>query len=346
MSTAVRLGIIGPGLMWKRRHEPVLAPLHASFTISAFCASSERSHAEIAHKYPGTPFVTDYRAFVQRTDVDAVVVLTPIPLNAPVALAALQAGKDVLLEKPMACTLEEAQTLVQGASRTGKRLWVLEQDAYDTRWCILRDLIHSGEIGDVVTYDLMMHLPLDADQNDAGGYGRTNWRRKPDFPLGTLFDGGHHQIAMLSTLFGTPQWVFASGVSLRPEFGEFDHVLIQFGYAGHLRGTFSHSGVLRPGHNHFTITGTKGLITVDRVGATVDYTNGTKRVIPLTPVSLAIRHGLMSELAHEMMWQAFAHAYAEGREPDYPPADAVRDLSILLAIARSARKGERIMIGN
>jgi hypothetical protein len=81
-----------------------------------------------------------------------------------------------------------------------------------------------------------MHLLLDADQNDAGGYGKMSWRRMPDFPLGTLFDGGHHQIAMLSTLFGAPQWVFASGVSLRPEFGEFDHVLMQFGYAGHLRG--------------------------------------------------------------------------------------------------------------
>jgi predicted dehydrogenase len=65
-------------LIWKRRHEPTLAPLRASFTISAFCASSERSRAEIAQKYPGAPFVTDYRAFVQRKDVDAVVVLTPI----------------------------------------------------------------------------------------------------------------------------------------------------------------------------------------------------------------------------------------------------------------------------
>ena len=343
MST-VRLGIIGPGLIWRRRHEPALAPLGDAFKISAFCASSERSRAEIAQRYPGAPFVTDYRAFVGRDDVDAVVVLTPIHLNAPVALAGLKAGKDVLLEKPMARTPEEAQTLMQAADRTGRRLGVLEQYGYDARWRILRDLIHSGEIGEVVLYDLMMHLPFDAGDNDTGEYARTSWRQTPDFPLGTLFDGGHHQIAMLSILFGAPKWVYASGTSLRRDYGEFDHVLMQFGYEGRLRGMFSHSGYLSASGNYFNIRGTEGLVAVDRVGATVEHKNGSKRVVPLTTVGLSGR-GLMSERSHEMMWRALARAYAEGREPDYTPADAYRELSILFAIAHSARQGERAMIG-
>jgi predicted dehydrogenase len=98
----MRLGIIGPGLIWQFKHRPVLSKLNSDFAVAAFCASSDRHKADAARDYPGVPFVTDLDAFVQRDDMDAVVVLTPIPLNGPVALAALKAGKDVFLEKPMA----------------------------------------------------------------------------------------------------------------------------------------------------------------------------------------------------------------------------------------------------
>ena len=93
----MRLGIIGPGLIWQFKHRPVLDRLTGDFAVTAFCASSDRRQADVARDYPGVPFVTDLDTFVHRDDVDAVVVLTPIPLNGPVALAALRAGKDVFV---------------------------------------------------------------------------------------------------------------------------------------------------------------------------------------------------------------------------------------------------------
>ncbi len=197
-----RLGIIGPGLVWQSRHRPALDKLDDAFTIAGFCAASDRHQAEVARDYPGVAFVTDVQALVRRDDIDAVVVLTPIPLNGPVALAALQAGKDVFVEKPVAHDLHLGLALVETAQRMGKRLWVLEQDTFATRWQRVREAVHSGEIGELVMYDQVIHWPLDEGQNARRGYGHTAWRIRPDFPLGMLFDGGHHQIATLSMLFG------------------------------------------------------------------------------------------------------------------------------------------------
>ncbi len=330
----VRLGIIGPGLIWQFKHRPVLNTLNGDFAVTAFCASSDRHKADVARDYPGVPFVTDLDTFLQRDDVDAVVVLTPIHLNGPVALAALRAGKDVFLEKPMAHKLEDGQALVETAEQMGKRLWVLEQDAYAHRWRLARDVIQSGEIGELVVYDQVVHWPLDEGPYARGGYGKTAWRIQPDFPLGIMFDGGHHQIAALSTLFGKASWVFASGVSLRPTFGEYDHVLMQFGYAGRLRGTLSYSSLLGAGRNYFHIRGTEGLVTVEDDRLIVARDDGATRTVELP-----------AEDAHEQMWRALAQCIAQDREPEYSKECALRDLAILFGVERAIKTGDKVLLG-
>jgi predicted dehydrogenase len=329
----IRLGIVGPGLIWVNRHRPALETLRDRYSIAAFCAATESRRAEVARDYPDAPFVTDYRAFVQRDDLDAVAVLTPIAFNAPVALAALAAGKHVFLEKPMARTLEEGRALLNATAHSGRRLFVLEQDGFSTRWRILGDLARSGEIGELVVSERVMHWPMDSGQHTQGGYGATQWRIQPDYPLGTLFDGGHHQIAALATVLGAPQAVYATGVALRPEFGEYDHVLMQFVYAGKLRGTFSHSSTLAGKRNYFYIRGTRGLIVAEQDTVTVEMYDGETRSLAL-PV----------ENTHTIMWRAFAEALVAGEDPVYTERDGFRDLATLFAIERSIKGGQPVSL--
>ena len=329
----IRLGVVGPGLIWKNQHEPAMSRVDQAFRPTVFCATSERSRAEVAARYPDAPFVTSYSALVQRDDIDAVVVLTPIALNAPVALAALNAGKDVIMEKPMARTRAEAVGLMGAAARNRKRLWVLEQEAYDRRWRVLHGLLQDGELGELVTYDVVDHLPFGEPEASGGGYAYKSWRVTSDFPLGTFFDGGHHLLAMLATLFGRPDWVFATGISSRPEYGEYSHLLVQFGYPGGLRGSVSHSSDLVGYGNHCMIHGTSGMANVTREDVTIYQRGGLSRTISLP-----------SDNSHQVMWQALASACAEGREADYGPGDAFRELATLLAVERSAKTGVRVAV--
>jgi len=105
----LRLGVVGPGLIWQGRHQPALDKLKNIFEVKAFLAFSERNKEKVSKDFPQASFDTNSKIFMDRPEIDAVMVLTPIHLNASVALQALNAGKDVFLEKPMAHDLQAAK---------------------------------------------------------------------------------------------------------------------------------------------------------------------------------------------------------------------------------------------
>ena len=327
----IRIGVIGPGLIWQNSHQPALALLQDRVEITAFAASSERRRAAVERDYPRAPFYLDYRALLASPEVDWVLVLTPIALNAPVALAALRAGKNVLLEKPMGRSLAEGEALVRTADECGRRLYVLEQAVYPPYLDMVEQVLCAGEIGQVVMYDQVAHELFDATPaHSAGGYGATEWRIHPDFPLGPLFDGGHHPIARLSRLFGRPASLYASGHQIRPTYGSFDHVLVLMEYDSGVRGSFSHATMLSERKNYLHIRGAEGTLTVETDRLLIERNDGAHREIALPP-----------EQPFVAMWRALLGAIAGGAEPYYTKERALQDLSILLAIERSANAGAR-----
>jgi scyllo-inositol 2-dehydrogenase (NADP+) len=329
----MRLGIVGPSLIWDKRHLPALQALTDTFTVTAFCAATDRRREAVAAQYPGVPFMTDYDAFLRRDDVDAVVMLTPIALNGPLSQQALEAGKDVFLEKPMAHTLEIGRTLVRTARERGRRLWILEQDAWDPRYPLIRDILASGEIGDAVFFNYLFHFIFDDGANNGGGYGNTSWRQNPEFPLGMLLDGGHHNIASLAAIFGAPRAVFASGIKLREGFGEFDQIAAHFLYDGRLRGSFSHASYLANRRNLFDIHCTRGVLTVEWERLVIRPAQGEERTVPLAPVN-----------AHDLMWGEMAERVRSGGEIVYPAESALADLTTLFAIRESAVTGQPVAL--
>ena len=324
----IRIGVIGPGIIWKIAHKPALESFTEEMEIAAFSASSEKTRLEVEQAHPGVPFYKDYHELVAASQVDWVLVLTPIALNAPVARAALEAGKNVFLEKPMARSLAEAEALVRLADEAGKRLFVLEQVVYPAYLDTVEQVIRSGEIGEVLMYDQVQNELYDAHSHDA-----TTWRTQADFPLGRLFDGGHHPIARLGRLFGQPLSVYASGRNLRPNFGEFDHVLALFEHDHGVRGSFSWASVLSGRKDYFHIRGTQGILSLERGQTVIDLNDGSSRTIP---------HA--RERDYVAMWRALMAAIAQGREPYYTKERALDTLKTLLAIQRSAQTGAKTAI--
>ena len=328
----IQLGVIGTGLIWIRTHKAILATLQDAFIPIAFCDVSEQRRTATAQQFPDAAVFGDYHSLLALPAVEAVLVLTPIALNAPVARAALLAGKHVIMEKPISRSVAEGDELVALARRAGRHLFVTEQMAYRQAEDTLAEIIAAGEIGDLVLWDRVQHLEADTAQ-DALRYDSTLWRKQADFPLGTMFDGGIHLIAGLSKVFGIPASVDATGKQLRPEYGEYDHIAALFQYGQGVTGMLSHSSYLPAAQNHFHVYGARGVLVVERDRIIVNIPDQPERVVELRP-----------ENAYVAMWHALMQAFREQRDPFYTPERALRDVAILAAVDQAIKTGQRVPV--
>ncbi len=145
----LKVGIVGCGGIANGKHLPAMKR-NGNFEIIAFCdLIAER--AEKAKKEYGTEdarVYTDYQELIKE-ELDAVYVLTPNSVHAPVAIAAMKAGKNVMCEKPMAKTFAEAKEMVQTAKETGKILTIGYQNRYRGDSLYLKKACENGDLGEV-----------------------------------------------------------------------------------------------------------------------------------------------------------------------------------------------------
>ncbi len=148
---------------------------------------------------------SDWRAVVESDEVDVVDILTPHDSHSYIAVAALEAGKDVICEKPIARTLEEADAMIEAAARTGRRLLISMPQVHFPAVARSRELIGAGEIGRPFlavfqVFDNEVERMSDpshwkGDLERAGG--------------GVLIDAGYHALYLMLHLFGRPRAVSA-----------------------------------------------------------------------------------------------------------------------------------------
>jgi myo-inositol 2-dehydrogenase / D-chiro-inositol 1-dehydrogenase len=141
----MRFGLIGYGL-WGRHHAAALAAAPGA-ELAAIACASEATVAAARRDFPRVAVDVGYPALLRRPDLDAVAVVVPNHLHAEVGVAALEAGKDVLLEKPMATTVEDCDRLVRAARASGRVLTIGHELRLSAQYGRVKALIDAGEIG-------------------------------------------------------------------------------------------------------------------------------------------------------------------------------------------------------
>lgn len=145
----VRFGVIGLGDIAVTQHLPALKR-NPDAVIAGISTRNEERLEEIKKEYQVPFATTDYHELLKRDDIDAVIVATPQWVTPEITIAALEAGKDVLCEKPVAMTIPEAEKMKEAAARTGRKLMVGMCHHNDPILEKLRDWVRAGKVGSPV----------------------------------------------------------------------------------------------------------------------------------------------------------------------------------------------------
>jgi len=143
----LRFGLVGYGL-FGRHHARAIAQAPGA-TLAAIACRSAETAAAARKDWPEAFVTTDYHALLARPDVDAVDIVVPNDLHEAIGVAALEAGKDVLLEKPLAPTLTACDRLIETSRRRGRVLSVGHELRLSEQWGAIKQIIEAGELGDL-----------------------------------------------------------------------------------------------------------------------------------------------------------------------------------------------------
>lgn len=141
----MRFGLIGYGL-WGRHHAEAIVKAPGVELVAIAC-ESEKTAAAARERFPKAAVHRDIRSLLDDASIEAVDVVVPNHLHEEVGVAALQAGKHVLLEKPMALSVEACNRLIAAADASGKVLTIGHEFRLSTQWGHIKALIDEGAIG-------------------------------------------------------------------------------------------------------------------------------------------------------------------------------------------------------
>ena len=147
----VRIGIVGCGGIAENKHLPALKALDDICELVAFCDTNLERANKVAKEY-GTAKAKvfgEYQELVASPEVDAVYVLTPNLSHCPIVVAALESGKHVLCEKPMAATTTDAEAMVTAWKKSGKKFTIGYQNRFRPEVQVLKKACEAGELGEI-----------------------------------------------------------------------------------------------------------------------------------------------------------------------------------------------------
>lgn len=327
----ISLAVVGIGWAGERQIQAV-RELNQQVTVTALVDNDRDFLDRKAKQLDIALAYTRYEDVLKNPAVDAVSICTPHALHCPMALAAAEAGKHILVEKPIALTVEDATRMIEAAEANGVKLYVAENLCYKPIAAFLRQVVETGEyIGELTAASLVAGFRA----ANFGYDGRRDWLTQPaKGGTGTWMLHGIHTMAQLRYIFGEVETVY-----LREHHASsFQRPDIEGTMSGLLtleRGI--HMAIVQTCETHlshnlaaYTLYGDKGSLRAAAGSCEIFVEDGDPLVISYPPFAL-------SEYALEI--EAFArYVHGDASAPTHARSER-RSLAIVQAGYESARSG-------
>lgn len=342
-SRKVGYAVVGLGV-GKAHAKAVLSAKNGK--LIAVCDLIEEKLEKAKADYGEILTYTDFKQMLKNPDIEIVSICLPSGMHADFAVEALEAGKHVLVEKPVDITVKAAQRIEAARQKTGLKVGVIHQNRFNACMAPLKEAIDSGKIGKLFLGTFAVKWYRTQEYYDNGG-----WRGTWDMDGGgSLMNQAIHTVDLM-------QWLMGDVESLTSHMGVYDHdietedmtaSLIKFKNGA--SATFVSTTCAYPGiSTDVQVYGTKGSVEVNedklKLWAFVDedeeeskkmldkYGAGNGSLTSLDP-SLVVGHATQ---VHDII-----DAVLFDRQPLIVPSDAIKSVAIANAIYESARTGKTI----
>jgi len=348
MNTIINTGICSFGMSGKLFHAPFI-DAHPGF---AFKAITERTKNEAAAKYPQVKTYRTIDELIADKDLDLIVVNTPIQTHLEFTRQALEAGKHVVLEKPMVITAEEGRELDALAQKKGLILSIYQNRRYDSDYRIVKEVVERKWLGDIRE----VQFAYDRFRPQPGG----KIHKEGALPgSGTLYDLGPHLIDQALQLFGQPEALFADIAMMRDEALSDDYFEIIFFYPK-MRVRLKSAILVREALPAYSLHGNKGSFiktrsdvqeklllenVVPSLGNWAPSPSNEDGILHTEINGEVVRKTLPTPIGNYMEYYDELYKALTGQGPNpVPAAESIRNIEIIEFARKSAAEGKKIFL--
>lgn len=309
----VNVGVIGVGAMGYN-HARVYYKLEEA-NLVAVSDVSERTLNKVAKKYDAKGF-TDYEDLLKDHEIEVVSVCVPTTFHHDVVMEAIKHGKHVLVEKPIAFTLKEAEDMIAAAKEAGVILATGHVERFNPAVQKAKELIENDVIGDIVSASAKRVGPFPPRIKD----------------VGVTIDLAIHDLDVMNYLFDEDVIQVYGTMNSILEKCEFeDHAEIMINFKNESTGILEVNWLTPYKRRQIEITGTDGIISVDYIEQSID-------VYGKFAQDIDIKHE--EPLKEEL--RSFLNAVVNGTEPEITGEDGLKALKMVIAATKSSREHKPI----
>jgi scyllo-inositol 2-dehydrogenase (NADP+) len=334
----IQVGLIGYGFGGSVFHAPLIRAV-SQLRLHTVVTNSRR---EQASQLPGVQVVGKVADLLSDPAIHLVVVSSPSGTHFELAHAALLAAKHVVVDKPFALTVKEADDLISLAQAKGRVLSPYHNRRWDGDYLTVRHCIEQGWLGTVYHYE----AHFDRFRLEI----RPGWKDQPGGGSGTLYDLGPHLVDQALQLFGMPRAVTADIAAQRPGAQAIDYFHLVLHY-GRMRAVLHASTIVPHPGPHFTIHGDAATFVKHGMDPQEEALKaGRTPGDPQWGIDAAANHGSLVRPdgtcrrietlrgGYENYYRALAECIEAGARVPVDPGDARNGLAVLEAALRSSHE--------
>jgi len=341
----VRVGVIGCGAIAEYVHLPAYKENPAARLIAVCDINKERAK-KVAEAFEAESWYIDYKELLKRDDIDAVSICTPNHLHCEQAVAAAEAGKHILLEKPMALTLRECDEIINACKKSGVKLMIGTNSKFDPIYQRVKTLIDQGLIGRIL---IVKHHMAHSGPYKIWPAASDWFFDKDKVGGGCLMDLGSHAFDLLRWLVGDVTSVMAiGGAFIKKNKKMEDNALVLLTFKEGMLGEADFSWTYKGGYEITTeIIGTEGAIFVGTPWSPIMMYSEKipSEVLKESKINVRVPMSLSEMMAPtKRKIDHFIECIVKDKEPIVTGEDGRAAVEIILAAYESMKTGKRIYL--